>query len=284
MKKLLLFVVIAIVANTLNAQVTICDFESPLANGPVIIGGSGTQTGTVVVNPEPDAVNSSANVLKTTMNAIGGNPAGNKIDAVMFQLPAGVSFKAGDYDAIKVNIYVTGGTPATILKPRGKAGIWLDDATSPAPGTWIGVVKNRVNGEDGLATDQTEGWMECYFDISGKTQTDDYNSIQIQMDWNDARPNALEIYFDDFVLVNEIPTGIESLEENAASIYYANGLVHVKSEAAVNEITVSDITGRKVKQAVGSNLEQISISDLSEGIYVVTVKGSGLVYSQKIMK
>ncbi|MCG8581112.1 MAG: T9SS type A sorting domain-containing protein [Bacteroidales bacterium] len=283
MKKLLLLLATGLFASSLFAQVEICDFETTLKYGPVTIGGSGLQTTSLVANPSPDAINSSATVLKVNANAIGTN-GGNKIDAIMFQLPEGVTFKANDYSAVKVNIYVTGGTPATILKPRGKAGVWnSDNVSSPNPGTWIGVVKNRVDGEDGLATNKS-GWMECYFDISSKTQTNDYDAFQIQVDWNDERAVDLEIYFDDFVLVNEIPTGIEDEIRQSSKVYYNNGIIKVLSDAQVSEIAIVDLTGKLVKKAKGNDVTQLSVAGLPTGIYIVKVVAGGIVMTEKVMK
>lgn len=283
MKKLLLVAIITVFTSSLFAQVTICDFESALGAEPAILGGSKNATGEVVANPAPDAINGSANVLKTTCYAIGGTPSGNKIDAVMFQLPSGTTFQAADYQAIKVNVYVAGGTPGTILKPRGKAGIWVDADTSPTPGTWIGVVKNRKDGEDGLAINQT-GWMECYFDISAKTNTDDYDTFQIQLDWNDARDSDLEIFFDDFELVTSIPTGIEDELVVSPSIFAYNNIIKVQSELNVVEILVVDMTGRVVQQLKGQNLQKVNINALPNGVYIAKVKADGAVFTQKVLK
>ncbi|MBR8534499.1 T9SS type A sorting domain-containing protein [Carboxylicivirga sediminis] len=286
MKKLLLSFIVAVSVGTLSAQV-ICDFETSLQYGPVIIGGSGLQTTSLVANPAPDAVNSSQTVLKANAYSIDNN-GGNKIDAVMFQLPEATTFQANDFAAVKVNIYVTGGTPATVLKPRGKAGIWnADNVSSPAPGIWIGVVKNRVDGEDGLAPNQS-GWMQCYFDISTKTQTDNYDAFHIQLDWNDERAEDLEIYFDDFELVTEIPdnvpTSIGDELVKAPQIINDNNLIKINSETVVSEVVVFDMTGRVVSQLQGDEINQINIANLPGGLYIVKAKAEGKVYTEKVLK
>lgn len=283
MKKLLLLLSASLLVSNLFAQVTICNFETTLKYGPVIIGGSGLQTASLVANPAPDAINSSATVLRANANSIATN-GGNKIDALMFQLPEGVTFKVNDYSAVKVNIYVSGGTPATILKPRGKAGVWnSDNVSSPNPGTWIGVVKNRVDGEDGLAPNQT-GWMECYFDISSKTQTDNYDAFQIQVDWNDARAEDLEIYFDDFVLVNEIPTSIDKELTNAPNIFITNNIVKVQRDLNVEEIVIVDMTGRVIKRETGNAINDVNINGLANGLYIIKIKVNGAVFAKKVLK
>ena len=270
--------------NAQESPLTICDFESALTAGPVLIGGT-TQTGEVVSNPAPDEVNSSANVLKTTAYAIGGDPTGTQNDAVMFQLPTGVTFRAVDYAAIKVNIYVEGGV-SSILKPRIKIGVWKDDATSPTPGVWGGIVINRADGESGLAVGES-GWMECYFDITNRDKTADYDAIQMQIDWQANRTEDIVMYFDDFVLVDAIPgltTAISDVKKSEASVYYANGAVKVQSEVEVSEVAVFDISGRKVKQDKGNDIEQVDVSGLKQGVYIVKVKGENLDYTQKVMK
>jgi hypothetical protein len=71
----------------------------------------------------------------------------------------------------------------------------------------------------------------------------------------------------------------------AVQVYAHSGLVYMNGVAAGTEVTISDITGRVVKQvrASGNGLTTLNVSNLPHGMYIVTMNSGKELQSRKII-
>ncbi len=277
MKKILLSFAFIASAFIMNAQM-FCDFETPSDITAIHLLPSGT-TATAsqpVANPAPDAVNSSDNCLKANSNSTTSD--GNKIDAFIIELAA-TDLTLDGKNYIKFKVYVTGGAPA-LLKPRGGFGTWSDSDGKVLPVAWIGVAWDTPDTQG--VPQGTTGWYEMYFDVSAKTAAG--NALQIQFDWQKPRDYDLEMYFDDFEFVTDIPTAIESAKDVDMTIFSTDRIAYLRGDVTISEVTIYDITGRVVKKVDGNDIKQVGIDDLRAGMYIVSAIGNNKAFSQKIMK
>src|SRR5690606_26165233 len=84
--------------------------------------------------------------------------------------------------------------------------------------------------------------------------------------------------------------GTASTEDFASnfSVYPnpATSVINVSNSAdVINNVTITDLNVRTVKQVtVGVNEDQINISDLAQGVYILNATSNGKSFTQKIVK
>ncbi|WP_430813406.1 T9SS type A sorting domain-containing protein [Carboxylicivirga sp. RSCT41] len=113
--------------------------------------------------------------------------------------------------------------------------------------------------------DIPQGWYNYELSASG------YNSITDSRIWMGAGASekTLTMEADD-------ATSINKTEEVTIQVYPnpTNGLLHVKSDIEVVTAEVFDMTGRCVKIINAESIQQIDLSDLPKGLYMVVLNDS----------
>ncbi len=98
------------------------------------------------------------------------------------------------------------------------------------------------------------------------------------------------IGFADVHIIINVVEGTASVEDFASnfSVYPnpATNVINVANSAdVINNVTITDLNGRTVKQVTsGVNEAQINISDLAQGVYILNASSNDKSFTQKIVK
>lgn len=133
-------------------------------------------------------------------------------------------------------------------------------------------------------------WQTFVFDFSDAIGLGTKNEVILLMDiFNDVTPK--EFYFDNFTAYKELPT-INSIEKEVKQnslITYPNpatSTINISSEGitgSIESITVSDILGNELR-TINENLSSLNVSDLSAGIYTLTITTNTNKYTNNFIK
>ncbi len=80
----------------------------------------------------------------------------------------------------------------------------------------------------------------------------------------------------------EIPSGVKPVDANSLFVYPnpVKSVLNVKN-AKNADITIMNLDGRVVKSV--KNVSSVSVSDLADGMYTVTIKDGNNVSKQKVL-
>ena len=88
--------------------------------------------------------------------------------------------------------------------------------------------------------------------------------------------------------IAEVITSVEELTQNTFSFYPnpASNVLNIKSENVIEQLSITDLSGRKIKTINSNNTKQTSIdvTDLTSGIYFIQVVSNRVPQVQKFMK
>ena len=250
--------------NTFESEETTIDNFQYFANGSLEAAG---KTFEVVDNPNPSGINTSSKVGEFVK-------AG---DAESF---------AGFFAALEAPIDF-GGTKIARAKVHmdhiGNFAIKLEGSTTGADPIELAV--------DNTLTDQ---WEELTFDFSAVTDDANYQTLTIFFDLLiDATGEDVTSYFDDISFGENtcLATGIFSpvqVETFKVSPNPASEFLRVENTLEVHTFEIVNLLGQKVRtlQTDGAENFEISVSDLDQGIYILTGmdKNGKLVANAKFIK
>lgn len=128
-------------------------------------------------------------------------------------------------------------------------------------------------------------WELLTFDFSDAIGST-YTKVVFFPDFPDAREAGSVNYVDDIQIITS-PVGIQNTEAMSLSIYPnpATDELTVQSRG-ITSITIIDVLGKDVKSVQFQGLDQatISVDDLSEGIYFISVEAQGSRNTTKFLK
>jgi len=104
-----------------------------------------------------------------------------------------------------------------------------------------------------------------------------YNNTGVDNAWQDIN------YMGSIVLLADVPEAVEANELSSVNVYPnpASGMLNVVGAVKVE---ISNVLGQTVKVVENISNAQVNVSDLTEGVYVVSVTdAAGNVSSQKVM-
>lgn len=88
--------------------------------------------------------------------------------------------------------------------------------------------------------------------------------------------------------ITEVITSVDELTQNTFSFFPnpASNVLNIKSENNIEQLTITDMSGRIVKTINSNNTKQtcIDVADLTSGIYFVQVVSNGVPQVQKFIK
>ncbi|MBV6485035.1 MAG: hypothetical protein KFKLKKLM_01582 [Flavobacteriales bacterium] len=88
--------------------------------------------------------------------------------------------------------------------------------------------------------------------------------------------------------ISEVITSVDELTQNTFSFFPnpANEVLNIKSENNIEQLTITDMSGRVVKTIYNSNTNQVKVdvADLISGIYFIQVVSKGVPQVQKFIK
>ncbi len=125
----------------------------------------------------------------------------------------------------------------------------------------------------------TNQWEEVTADFSALIGYN-YARIVIFPDFPDTRTSGTTVYMDNIAV--PVATGVVDVKSEGLFVYPnpANDILNVKG-AKNADITIMNIDGRIVRSA--KNVSSVNISDLSNGLYSVTMKEGNNVSQQKVI-
>jgi hypothetical protein len=224
------------------------------------------ETFMVIDNPAPDAMNSSAKVMKFIRRGTtnGGQPWGG----FWANLAPEVDVTVNKY--VHVKVWKSRISPVKLKLEGGAAGT-LELAA--------------VNAQQ-----LTSAWEEFVFDFSEKTGT--YPILAFMPDFEDPLTitDDIEIFFDDIV-VNDNPNTSNGIPTNTSAyrVYPnpVNNTLFVENSNGLKMIRVYSITGQLVNSFDYSNTNTatLNFNDLNNGMYILSVTdGAGKVITSKVNK
>lgn len=212
-----------------------------------------------VANPNASGINTSANVLKFTCNAVANG--GNDWDGS--DTDSNPSFTLSSSNCvIKMMVYKTV-ISKTIFKIEQGA------LTHEVP-----LFNNKINE-----------WEEMSFDFTpyiGMTVT----RISLFPDYS-VRTTQNISYLDNISFNSNNPNSLSAIKENEVSVYPnpANGVLNISAKQELSQVVLSNIVGVAVKTVVVNGLSStIDLSDVAKGAYIVTIKqANGATSAQKVI-
>ena len=147
------------------------------------------------------------------------------------------------------------------------------------PNTWYNF---RIETASGTVTYYMDN-VQVFQGPAGANATGNIDHLRFVHD--NYSPNGLA-YIDNIKL-NEAPASVGDINTTKFSIYPnpANDVINVSYADAIENVTITDMNGRIVKQVVlGVNEAQINISDLSQGVYILNASANGKSITEKIVK
>lgn len=131
-----------------------------------------------------------------------------------------------------------------------------------------GIVQSSNNGSSlyGPNFTATTSWKQY-------TQTFTATAASYQL-WIHLGGFVDTYYIDDAAVVaGSVPLGLENFNSKSIS-FYPNPVIdnlNISSDSNINSITISDLNGKTVKTVkAAENIESVNLSDLSQGIYILT--------------
>ncbi len=138
--------------------------------------------------------------------------------------------------------------------------------------------------------------LTCRFVEVGTTDTITINATDNLLTGNNVTLSAyyylpdMSLYFDDFRIESYgSSTGIDHVEKNNCSVFPnpASDIINLNIDNLSNTALVLDIynvTGTLVKsETMNQNNRQINIGDLSNGLYMVTIKSNDQIVNQRLV-
>lgn len=224
------------------------------------------ETFTIVDNPAPDAMNSSAKVLKFKRwgTAVGGVPWGGFWANLMPNADA------------EVNKYVHVKLWKPVISP-----VKFKLENGPAGTLEVGSVNEQQ---------LTGAWEEFVFDFSEKFSQ--YKIAVLLPDFADplTATDPIDIYIDDIV-INSNPNTSNGLPNNNRQFnMYPNPVVDflkIENFGKIERVAVYNLAGQMVKymEPRSSSAIRVDFSDLNTGLYLVNiVNAEGKTLTQKVVK
>lgn len=106
--------------------------------------------------------------------------------------------------------------------------------------------------------------------MSGNTCMDFSASIEI---WR---------FFSQYDRSNSISLNQTAVQELEIYPNPSSGMIYLKSEQQINEVTIIDLQGRKIEKVSGNNIQQIDIQHLKTGNYFLELSGDGFKTMKKV--
>lgn len=162
-----------------------------------------------------------------------------------------------------------------------------------------GVDGTSLAYETNVATYSDTTWNNLRVTLNGTTLTYFLNDVEFYTNsvYNGTALNVMGYRFDDYstgfnidnVVFTDGPTASTiDFVTSTFSVYPnpAKDVINVANSAdAIENVTITDMNGRVVKQVVlGVNEGQINISDLSQGVYILNATANGKSVTEKIVK
>jgi hypothetical protein len=157
----------------------------------------------------------------------------------------------------------------------------MDSASSTATSlatlfSATGIVKNGSNQEaESMATSESIDYTS--------TATGTY---YLAFNGTSAANTGSLLLFEFSVTDNTLGVSDFSLEGVTNSFNKVTDILTLKSKnLALNHIDIYDILGQKIlSKKLSNNMEQINLSELLDGIYIIRVSSSGLMTTSKLLK
>ena len=150
------------------------------------------------------------------------------------------------------------------------------------------------------AIDSVNGGINAYTDLSAPVNSG--LRYLIAMDWNLAcTPSLIRPRHGRYVfnpnggysnITKAFPTGIVNLNDNSSIKVYPNPVNDAVSISFNNAfeglVKITDVLGQDVYtanlSANGGSVKQLSVSNLANGVYFITLQGKGTLYRTKVIK
>lgn len=266
MKKLLLSMLFVVGVLMLNAQNThTLNFEGEtigtaypdwVINGTLDVDGERADS---IAYYEADPLDASNTVLKSVINEYDkayAGPLTEVLDNILITATNNV---------ITARYYRSGGNGRIRCRVEDNA----DEATS-------GKVVNGKLNDDSNAT-VNGSWQDVTFTFGSLAQTSTvWRRLLFQINFGvgdmPAGADPITFYIDDIVVPVDPATGIGSEPIENLKVYCSDGRIRLVGDASVNEVSVFDLTGKKVKVQKGSNIQQVEVDGFTNGVYVIHVK------------
>ena len=144
---------------------------------------------------------------------------------------------------------------------------------SGAYGEWFGATDKYLGLRIKVGTNEHYGWVRMDVTTDGKTFT--------IKDYAFESTPAVSIAAGDAGSI-----GITPVNANGYKIYAFNKQVTIELKNNLpGDITITNLMGQAVKQVqINSSAMSIDLSDLSEAVYLVTIRQDGNVFTQKIVR
>ena len=164
------------------------------------------------------------------------------------------------------------------------------------------------NPDEGVNYDTSEGlvkiynfntsssaWEQVAEDIAGEDDgfgtaislSDDGTKFIAGAPYNDAG-NGSNTYNCGAAKVYNLTTttNVKPLISNDISVYPnpTRGMLNIRSTEKIQKLIISDLTGKAIMEKDGLNSMTIDMSNLSNGIYILTIKTSTGITNRKILK
>lgn len=244
---------------------------------------SGNDILKVKLNFYTGPVTASANQYRVSISGVDStiaNPTSNDVKTI-----AGFSFNSGTKNFQGLCYLNNNGTLGSYLINFAEGGLilpantWVDVEvvfdSNTGKVSWI----SNVAGVNGYYDGAASGFFPLEATLINVGGTNNTTSSMFKLD--DFMVGA--------VAAEEDPLSTQQLEiVETFSIYPnpAKDVINVANSAdAIENVTITDMNGRVVKQVVlGVNEGQINISDLSQGVYILNATSNGKSVTEKIVK
>jgi len=243
-----------------NGVATI-DYETIGQNWTWILFGNGDNSSSlysVVANPNPSSINSSANCAKYTVNAGAMSWAGLYSDNI-----GSITFTA-DNSKVKVMVYKSYISNFDLKLENGSTNFEM-------------IVPNTLINQ----------WEELTFDLTGHIgQT--ITRLTLIPDNSSDRSAQRVSYWDNISFNSNKTNAVESVMNQNVHIF-PNPVIsslHLTADQEINQIVLCNLVGQNVKLLmVGSSEKTIDLSDVSSGNYLIKIQlADGSISTQKLIK
>ncbi|MBI9065460.1 MAG: T9SS type A sorting domain-containing protein [Marinilabiliaceae bacterium] len=152
-----------------------------------------------------------------------------------------------------------------------------------------GKVVNGVivgGAHDGQNATVNGSWQDVSFTFGALAQTTTpWTQLLFQLNFGGGdQTEDITLYIDDIVVPIGGATGLNDKPIVGLKVFASNGQVRLVGDVDVQEVTVYDVTGKKIMEKRGSSIQKVDVPEFTKGIYIIHVKAGNRSSAYKVFK